>query len=148
MTLNANPPIPLMEAASIASSAYGKFTGDGSGLLNMPVGFSPIKVRVYNITDGLIWDWMAGMDATKSLLTTMSTGVVTVDSSSAIISNHVLTTNTVNAQYVPSGNGAGTGTLGPTSLQVDAPDQTLQKLIFSSAALNINAKSYAWEAFG
>ena len=50
MTLHSNPPVPLMRAASVASSAYGQYTGDGSGNIAIPIGFSPIMVRVVNWT--------------------------------------------------------------------------------------------------
>jgi len=148
MTLNTNGPAPLMEAGGIASAAYGQYTGDGSGAITIPLGFSPMGVKVWNMTDHLYWEWNAGMAATHSLMTTGSTGVITDDTSSAIVSNHVITSNTGAGVYDPGQNGAGEGSLINTTFSVDAPDQTKPKLVLASASLNINGKLYCWEAMG
>jgi hypothetical protein len=145
--LNSSGVTPLMEAASIASSAYGQYTGDGSGAVTVYLGFSPNWVKVYDETDGLSWEWNAGLAATHSLKTTFSTGVVTVDTGSAIVSNHVISSRTVPGVYLPSGNGAGDGTLGNTSVTVDAPDQTLPKLILATG-LNTSSSLYGFVAQG
>jgi hypothetical protein len=137
-----------MEAASIASSAYGQYTGDGSGAITIPLGFSPNWVKVFDETDLVVWEWNAGMAATHSLKTTIaSPSVATLDTGSAIVSNHVISTKTVPGVYLPSGNGAGDGTIGNTSVTVDAPDQTLPKLIFATG-LNTTSSLYSWVAQG
>lgn len=147
MTLNANGPIPLMEAGGIASTAYGQYTGDGSGAITIPLGFSPSFVKVYDETDGAptTWEWNPGLAATHTIKTVVST--VTLDTGSAITSNHVIASETVTPQYLPSGNGAGTGTLSSGSISTDAPDLTKAKLIFATG-LNTTSSLYSWVAFG
>lgn len=148
MTLNANGPIPLMEAASIASSAYGQYTGDGSGAITIPLGFSPNWVKVIDETDLVIWEWNAGMAATHSIKTTIaSPTVTTLDTGSAIKSNHVISTRTVPGVYDPGQNGAGDGSLINTSKTVDAPDPAVAKLVLATG-LNTTSSLYSWIAHG
>lgn len=145
MTLHASPPAPLLQAASIASSAYGKYTGDGSGNISIPLGFSPNYIKVFNETDNTTWEWNAGMSATISCKNVA--GTQTMDTGSAIVSNHVITTNTTVGVYDPGGNGAGDGTIINTSVTVDAPDATLPRMLLATG-LNTSAKVYNWVALG
>lgn len=149
MTLNANGPVPLMEAGGIASAAYGKYTGDGSGAITIPLGFSPMYVKVWDETDGAgtTWEWNAGMAATHSFKIVNTSPTNTVDTGTAIKSNHVITTNSGVGVYDPGQNGAGDGSLINTSFTIDAPDQTLPKLILATG-LNTTSSLYSWVAWG
>lgn len=59
------------------------FTSDGNATTVL-LGFRPVYIKVYNLTDGLIWEWMRNMPAADSIKTTMSAPTIALDTGSAI----------------------------------------------------------------
>ncbi len=94
----------------VPNFASGKWVSDaGSNAVNMTftLGFTPRFVRFFNVTDILMHEWYDGMAADYALLTTGSTGAVTVLSSNAITVNDGTNATTgrgftVNAALVPA----------------------------------------------
>lgn len=58
----------------------GFFTSNGNAT-QINCGFRPLKIRLLNVTDTILWDWMYGMGATQSLKT-VTAGTVTIDTTS------------------------------------------------------------------
>jgi hypothetical protein len=147
MTLNASGISPLLGMNGVASSAFGQYTGDGSGAITVALGFTPIWVKIFDTTDNTTWEWCAGMAATDSIKIVGSGPVQTVDGNSAVLSNHVITTYNTTGVYAPGTSGPGDGTLINTSVTVDAPSLTTPQLILGST-VNTSAKLYSWVALG
>jgi hypothetical protein len=63
---------------------HGYFTSDGNAT-QINIGFRPMRIRVTNTTDVILWDWMYGFPATDTIKT-VSGGTVTLDTGSAIVS--------------------------------------------------------------
>lgn len=147
MTLNANGPAPLMQAGGVASSAFGQYTGDGSGAVTIPLGFTPIYVKVFDETDSLIWEWNAGLAATHTFKTALSGPAITLDTGSAIVSNHNIQSVTTSGVYAPGSAGPGDGTLINTTVEIDSPNLALPQLVLSTS-LNTTSSLYSWVALG
>lgn len=153
---------PLSQSYSITNFASGSYTGgwvtanDGAGAIAMEVhvGFTPRYVRLVNMSTGDQYEWMEGMAATKTLLTTASTGVNTIDANSVIVTNASTQTATEMATAAPGYQGAGLGTTGTVSVTYGKPDPTIACLTFNSTAgasgAPVNAKDslYVWQAMG
>lgn len=75
----------VSRANGVVNSYLGKTTGDGAAL-TVSLGFKPAFVAVYNETDAIVYEWNAGMAATKSFKFTGTPGF-TVDTGSAIVDN-------------------------------------------------------------
>lgn len=60
----------------------GTHTGDGNAK-NVSIGFKPKKVMVYNITDGISWEWTDTMAAAKGVKVT-NDGTTTYEASNGI----------------------------------------------------------------
>lgn len=148
MTLNALGISPLMVAGGVASSAFGQYTGDGSGAITVALGFTPIWVKVFDWTDGTTYEWSAGAPATDSIKTTNATPpVVSVDTNSAVVSNHNIQSVSSAGVYPPGTQGPGDGTLINTTVEVDSPNLALPQLVLGSVC-NVNAKAYTFVALG
>ena len=63
--------------------AYGQTTGAGEAV-DVTLGFVPRMVIVYNITDAMKWEKIAGMGDTESFKT-VTAGTQTADTTSAIV---------------------------------------------------------------
>ena len=144
MTLNANGLGAISQQMGVANFAAGYYTGDGSGSININIGFTPRKVRVFNSTDVVDWEWSEFFPATvtKKVVTG---GTMTADTGSAIVANVNLITVTEVAVGTPGAQGPGEGTQGTVVITEDSPNLNLPALVFSTA-LNVTGKVYAWEA--
>jgi hypothetical protein len=65
-TLIGNP----YQAADVPETIVLKVTSAGNAI-SIPVGFFPTNVRVFNSTDGIIWEQMYGMPAANAIKTTL-----------------------------------------------------------------------------
>ena len=63
--------------------AHGQTTGAGEAV-EVTLGFTPVMVVVYNVTDAMKWEKIAGMGATESFKT-VTAGTQTADTTSAIV---------------------------------------------------------------
>lgn len=137
----------LSQAAGIVNRASGIYTGDGSGSVQLFIGFTPSYVMVYDDTDATKWEWMEGMPATHSIKT-VTGGTQTSDTGSAIVTNaSVVTVTEVAPEGAPGAQGPGEGTQGTVSVSIDAPVKTTPQLTLATG-LNVNAKVYAFLAIG
>jgi len=153
---------PLSQSMGIVNFASGSYTGgwvtgnDGAGALTVEVhiGFTPRYVKLVNMTTGDQYEWMEGMAATKTLMTTASTGANSIDANSVIVTNSSSVTATEVATAAAGSSGAGLGTFGTTSVTYARPDPTVACLVFTSTAgqsgAPVNAKDslYCWQAMG
>ena len=67
---------------SLGEDVFGYFTSAGN-VVQLNVGFQPLKVEITDVTGVLQWTWTLGMPATNTLKT--ATGAMTVDATSAIV---------------------------------------------------------------
>lgn len=65
-------------------SVAGYFTSNNN-LTVIPVGFVPTRIKIWNDTDGIEWEWMYGMAATHTIKTNTTGPAITNDTSSAIV---------------------------------------------------------------
>lgn len=65
------------------TDVHGYFTSDGNAV-SIPLGFRPLEIDVFNMTDGIKWEWQLGMAATNSVKTTFTGPTVAVDTTTAI----------------------------------------------------------------
>lgn len=147
MTNAANGVPVFNQAGSIANFANGAYTGDGSGAIVMPVGFTPRYVKVIDITDVTQWEFIEGMPANNTLKTVGgAAGVpaITVDTTGLIVTNGTQVTVT---EVEFGGNGAGDGVNGTQSIIEVYDNLGVPQLTFATG-LNTSAKVYVWEAFG
>ena len=147
MTLNATGISALDQSGGITNFANGFYTGDGSGSINVNLGFTPRYVKVWNITDDNAWEWCEGMPATGGPPATNSVVVRTgstfsIDTSGLITANGTVVTAT-EVEY--GGNGPGDGTNGTQSVTEVYDNLAVPQLVLASG-LNTNAKVYAWIA--
>lgn len=65
-------------ANGIANRACGKATGDGTAL-SVTLGFKPMTVTLFNVTDGVRFEYIEGMDANTTMKndTADTTGAIT-----------------------------------------------------------------------
>lgn len=143
MTLNANGTPAMSQSAGVVNFANGNYTGDGSGSIEVFLGFTPRFVKIYDVTDATTWEWCEGMPATDTIKT-VTAGTMTVDTNTVVAANGKQTTVT-EVEY--GGNGAGDGNNGTQSLTVTYPDLSAAQLTIGSGA-NVDTKVYAWVAFG
>jgi hypothetical protein len=138
--------VPVLgQAGSLVNLANGFYTGDASGNFTVPVGFTPRHVKVVNMTDAITWEYIEGMAATDTLKTAAN-GALSVDTTSAIVTNGV----TVSATEVGIEPG-GTGVIGSTTVTIveDSGNKALPSLTLGgTTALNISGKLYVWFAKG
>lgn len=146
MTLNASGIQAYGQSGSIVNLANGGYTGDGSGAINVNVGFTPRWVKVIDFTGVVVWEWVADLPATIAVKT-VTGGTTTMDTNSAIVTNGAQVTVTEVASGVPGAQGPGEGTQGTVSVTYDNPNLALPQLTFGSA-LNVNAHVYSWVAQG
>lgn len=141
MTLAANGIPVLAQSGGVMNMASGVYTGDGSGAITVPIGFSPREVEVIDVTDATKWEWFDSLPATNTLKT-VTAGTQTIDTGSLIVSNNAQITVTEEAF---GGNGPGEGVQGTVSLTIEAPNKANPQLVFASG-LNTTGKVYAWKA--
>lgn len=70
--------IPQMVAMS--------FTSDGAAA-TLSLGFKPTFVKVINETDTIVWEWLKGMAATKTIKYNGTGPAITTDTGTAILDN-------------------------------------------------------------
>lgn len=87
-TLIGNP----RKMGDVSNYQWFNFTSNGNAV-QINCGFIAREVKVYNTTDGLIWEQVYGMAAANSLKTTISAPTITVDTSSQITINDELAGN-------------------------------------------------------
>ncbi len=146
MTLNASGIGPDTYTA-FGNIATGHFTGDGSGAITVNLGFTPVYAKLIDMaasTGASEYEWILGMAATDTLLTT---GLVdpAIDANSAIVSNGKITSRTEVAFPAPGAQTPDDGVNGTASVSVYSPDPTVAKLTFN---INVNAHTYVWVAIG
>jgi hypothetical protein len=150
---------PTSQSAGVVNYATGSYTGDGTaGDMTVAIGFTPRYVKLMNITDILFYEYWEGAaqavgdSAVDVWLMTGSTGVVTKDTTGAIVTNAVLKSPTEVAVNAPGSSSADDGTSGTVTVNYFTYDHTLPNLKFhagSSGALsNVSGKVYVWQAFG
>ena len=148
-----------MSLVNFAAGSYiGDWTtgGDGAGVnaMNVYVGFTPRYVKLVNMDTGDQYEWMEGMAATKTLLTTASTGANSIDGNSVIVTNSSVQVSTEMATGAPGSSGPGEGTTGTVTVTYARPDPKLPNLVFNSTAgasgapVNANGSHYVWMAQG
>lgn len=92
-TLIGNP----LQSGSQDTELYGYFTSVTSDTVTINVGFQPLKVEIFNETDGIEWTWMYGMAATHTIKNVHSGPTITTDTGSAIVPSEAANTG-------PAGN--------------------------------------------
>jgi hypothetical protein len=88
---------------SQGKDVFGYFTSDGN-VVQINVGFTPLKVDITDVAGVLMWSWQLGMPATNSIKT--ATGATTIDTASGIT---VFTDVAGNGQVTLSATICGTG---------------------------------------
>jgi hypothetical protein len=146
MSNNTVPINAVSQAASIVNMACFFYTGDGSGSILCNIGFTPRRVKVYDMTDATTYEWVSGMAATDSIKV-VTGGTTTVDTNSAVVSNSSLRTITTTGVYQPGSQGPGDGTLINQTVIADSPDPSIPQLTLGSVC-NVNAKLYVVVADG
>lgn len=150
------------QSYNIGNFACGSYTGgwvtgnDGANAIPMAVhiGFTPRYVKLVNMTTGDQYEWMEGMAATDTLMTTASTGANSIDANSVIVTNSTSLSETEMATSAPGYQGPGEGTTGTVTINVGYPDPSKEKLTFNSTAgasgapVNANGTLYVWQAWG
>jgi len=136
----------ISQSGSVVNFASGIYTGDGSGAINVAVGFTPRYVKVIDVTDVTQWEWMECLPATNTLKTTSVPGI-SIDTNSLIVANVDLITVTEVAYPSPGSQTPTDGTQGTVSIEFDSPYLTTPNLTFASG-LNTSSKVYTWIAFG
>lgn len=145
--------IALNQDAGVSNFATGTYTGDGTaGDVQVACGFTPRYVKLCDITLGLYYEYIEGMPATTTMLNTGSTGVVTQDANSVIVTNAAQYSYTEMAVGVPGAQAPGEGTTGTVSVIEEAANHTLPNLLFRSGAAGVRANAassvYLWMAIG
>lgn len=74
---------PTSTSAGVINFATGDITSDSTAI-SVALGFTPRWVRVFNLTDVIVWEKVAGMGATQAIKT-VTAGTTTVDTGSAIV---------------------------------------------------------------
>jgi hypothetical protein len=147
MTLNASGIVPVTYDVNNASLATGTYTGDGSGSIQVFVGFTPKMVKIIDVTDVTTYEWVQGMPATNSIKV-VTAGTVTIDTNSAVLTDGKLFVQSSTGQYQPPG-GAGSGTIiNSGNILVWGTDPTLNYRCVFGAVANVSGKSYVWYALG
>jgi hypothetical protein len=136
---------------AMANIATGYYTGDASGAIPVDIGFTPTWVKVVDMsatTSPTSYEWILGMAATDSLIETQVAPQPVIDTNTNISTNGVINTGIVSAGvYLPSGSGAGDGTLSNTSVSDYSITQSGNRLTFGTN-LNTTSHSYVWVAVG
>lgn len=146
MTLNVSGINAVSQSAGVVDMACFFYTGDGSGSIACTVGFTPRWVKVVDMTDATIYEWIAGMAATDSIKV-VTAGTTTVDTNSAVVTNSKMNTITTTGVYAAGSQGPGDGTLINTTVIVDSPDLSLPQLTLGTVC-NVSAKLYVVVAQG
>lgn len=146
MSNNTVPINAVSQAASIVNMANFYFTGDGSGSIQCNIGFTPRRVKVYDMTDATSYEWISGMAATDSWKQ-VTGGTTTVDTNSAIVSNSNLVSITTTGVYQPGSQTPGDGTLINQTIVTDSPNPAIPQLTLGSVC-NVSAKLYVVVADG
>jgi len=149
MSLNAAGLAPLNQSYGVINMATGNYTGDGSGSIQVFVGFTPRMVKVYDITDVTTWEWVDGMPSTNTVKT-VTGGTVTVDTNSLIVTNgtsYSITENSAEEGSTPGTGAAGDGQTSDITITAEYPTLGTAQLTFGSG-LNTSAKVYAFVAMG
>lgn len=146
MTLNASGLNAVNWGGGVPNIATGKYTGDGSGSINVTLGFMPRHVKVFDETDATVWEWWETMSSTVTLKT-VTNGTTTADTGTAISSpRQIVESRTV---VIPQGATPGTGvvgdgTMGTEVISVYGSKDGVDLLL--ATALNVNAKVYSFIA--
>ena len=162
MTNVSSPPKPLGQAGGICNFASGYYTGDGTqGAIVIPIGFTPRYVKLINATDLLEYEYIEGLSTAladtaypneDTLLTTGSSGDITLDQNSVIQTNMKFVTATEVAYPASGSQSPDDGTLGTVAVIYEAPVQGDPRLTFlagsAGAIANVSTKKYVWYAIG
>ena len=65
------------------TDVHGYFTSTGNAT-QINIGFRPMHIKIVNITDVILWEWMYGFPATD-VVKVVTGGTTTVDTGSAIV---------------------------------------------------------------
>ena len=136
---------PTFQSTS-AQIAVGSFTGDSSGTpLTVNIGFSPVYVALFDVTNTKRYEWVQGMASTDSFY--LVTGAdPSIDTNSAVVSNWTTASQTEPGDYAVNSSGAGVPTLINTSVTVPYQDRT--KSYTMQFGINVNSAAYTWIALG
>jgi len=149
MSLNTAGLAPLNQSYGVINMATGNYTGDGSGSIQVFVGFTPRLVTVYDITDVTKWEWIDGMPSTDTIKT-VTAGTFTVDTSSLIVTNgtsYSITENSAEEGSTPGTGQVGDGQTTDITITAEYPALGTAQLTFGSG-LNTSAKVYAFVVMG
>ena len=147
-----------LHAAGISPDSYtafgniatGHYTGDASGAITVALGFTPVWVKVIDMsatTSPTVWEWLLGMAATDTILETQAAPQPVIDATSLIISNGALVSATEPGVYAQGTQSADDGTIINTTVSVYSPDKTKADLTFATG-LNTSLHLYVWIAIG
>lgn len=87
-TLIGNP----YQAADVPERINLKLTSTGNAI-SIPVGFVVTSVKVINVTDGFVWEWLYGMPVANSIKTTLGTVAAVQDTTSQIVVSPAVSVN-------------------------------------------------------
>lgn len=139
--------------AAPAQIATGSYTGDGSAAaVAVQLGFTPVYVKVWNMSSSLMTEWIQGMASTPSTATiismTATSGVIALNTSSQILSNGTITVTSEVGVYAPATQEPSGGTLINTSLSVYGINKANAQLSFGATVNNVASALYVWVAMG
>lgn len=138
--------------AAPAQIATGSYTGDGSAAPQVMLGFTPVYVKVWNMSSSLMTEWIQGMASTPSTATiismTATSGVIALNTSSQILANGTITVTTEVGVYAPATQEPSGGTLVNTSLSVYGINKANAQLSFGATVNNVASALYVWVAMG
>lgn len=146
MTLNASGIGAYGQQGSVSNFANGGYSGDGSGSIQVAVGFTPRYVKVWDITGVISYEWAADFPATDSIKV-VTGGTTTVDANSAVVTNGAQVTVTEVATGAPGSQEPNDGTQGTVSIIYDNPVLANPQLVLGSVC-NVSGHVYAWVAQG
>ena len=80
------------------TDVHGYFTSDGNAV-QINIGFRPMRIRVFDETDVILWDWMYGLAATHTIKQ-VTGGTTTVDTGSAIVPTEQAGVNNIAGNWI------------------------------------------------
>jgi hypothetical protein len=143
-------PVPATTYNAFGNIATGTFTGDGTTtVIPVAIGFTPVYVKLIEVaatTGSQLYEWIQGMAATDTILTTGAVDPV-IDSNSAVLTNGITVSTTETGVYAPGTQEPNDGSLINTTVGVYGIDKTksyqLQFTIPGS-----NSGTWVWLAIG
>lgn len=141
-------PVPADTYTAFGNIATGHFTGDGTTtVVPVAIGFTPVWVKLMDMSTFESFEWIQGMAATDSNKVVASGPVVSIDASSAVLTNGTIVSTTETGVYAPGTSEANDGSLINTTVGVYGIDKTKSySLQFTLPASNSDL--WVWVAMG